>query len=150
MCENSDLTRRGKCLTNCSLTEGENENNEPQNAGCQLAYSTGLPEFPREMPGRAGRWGLAMKAFQDSGGRAIDPPQAAHCESEFSSPPSRLVQLISLGVAVLSTGGRLPQAGGRWSHFEWERSAVPVLSCGQDVVEVAFAGDDESVQDFML
>ena len=27
---------------------------------------------------------------------------------------------------------------------------VPVLGCGQDVVEVAFADDDERVQNFML
>ena len=62
-----------------------------------------------------------MKAFRERAGRAIGPLQAARREYEFSSPPRRVVQTISLGVAVLSTFGGLSQPGGRCSRDEWER-----------------------------
>ncbi len=64
---------------------------------------------------------FVFKALQDWARRAVNPPQAARREYEFSSPPRRVVHTISLGVAVLSTFGGLSQPGGRWSRAEWER-----------------------------
>ena len=67
---------------------------------------------------------FTLKAFRNRAGRAFEPPQAARREYEFSSPPRRVLQTISFGVAVLSTFGGLSQPGGRWSRFECERELL--------------------------